>query len=291
MREVSAIPPWEFARRLDFVTKEIAVRYCLPEEQAVRLKEVITLEAAGLMGRHAGALLEIAGDALGTRARGEPFTPEQVARWVERSGPLRADMDRATERLALQFEGMLTEGGRHLLEADLAAYRKRAKDLERASLQWAQGEWTPRSWGLHRHPDFAEAYREAVPERGGIHVPQAETAIAPDPPPDDTTWRSYEPATWYAYVRESQRRFGLNPGQMTTAESIHDELVERATVYLARRREELGAVANRERATHEGYAPVRSLFGELQARLDALPTTSQRDRADSQSKPNSGVTP
>ena len=82
-----------------------------------------------------------------------------------------------------------------------------------------------------------------------------------------------------AYVRELERRFKLDAGQMSTAESIHEELLDRADSYVQMHAAALKTIPVRERGTHEAYEPVRKLFVELKSRLDAIPTTSQRYRA------------
>ena len=76
-----------------------------------------------------------------------------------------------------------------------------------------------------------------------------------------------------------KKRFELDAGQMSTAESVHAELLERAKGYMAARGDALAAVAPRERPAHEAYEPIRQLFMELQDRLSAIPTTSQRRRS------------
>ncbi len=67
---------------------------------------------------------------------------------------------------------------------------------------------------------------------------------------------------------------------MSTAESIHAELLDRAERYAEAHADTLEAIPAPERATHEAYEPIRSLFGELQSRLDSVPTTSQRDNGE-----------
>jgi hypothetical protein len=92
---------------------------------------------------------------------------------------------------------------------------------------------------------------------------------------------AYDPATWYACVLQLQERFKLDPGQVTTAESLHAELFERAKAYVDKHADTLKQVPPGERDTHAAYEPIRTLFDELNSRLDAIPTTSQRIRNES----------
>ena len=75
---------------------------------------------------------------------------------------------------------------------------------------------------------------------------------------------------------EFEQRLDLDAGQKSAAESIHGELVGRAGDYSKTHRDELFQIPVAERATHAAYEPIRAMFAELQARLDALPTTVQR---------------
>jgi hypothetical protein len=101
----------------------------------------------------------------------------------------------------------------------------------------------------------------------------AEAVVVP------SRWVDHEPKTWIAYVLDVEKRYHLDSGQRTAARSIHSELVGRAMDYSAGRRAELAAVPALEREKHGLYEPIRTLFAQLQERLEALPTTAQRETA------------
>ena len=82
-----------------------------------------------------------------------------------------------------------------------------------------------------------------------------------------------------AYVMDLKRRYDLDASQMSAARSIHAELFARATDYAQSRADELSAVPSGERAIHDLYEPIRGFFFELQARLEVIPTTAQRDQS------------
>jgi hypothetical protein len=272
-REVAAIPPWEFAKRLDVLTKRIGERYLLSERDAARFKGHILREVGGLMMRNAGAVFSSAQEALSARARGEPYTPEQIARWMKSMEPMQADADRAAERLTRQLESMVGDEGRRTLERDLKSYEKRMKRYDEMAARWAEGDWRPSDWGMQNDPIQRKASIRDRNDRAGPAGPPRHTAR--------TRWAAHDPSTWDAYVVYFKRRFKLDGGQSTTAESIHSELASRARDYIKAHEERLKAIPHRLRPEHADYEPVRALFRELQERLDALPTSAQR----AQSKP------
>jgi hypothetical protein len=100
-------------------------------------------------------------------------------------------------------------------------------------------------------------------------------------------WVDHDPATWIAYVVEVRSQYQLDPAQVSTAESIHHELRERAEAFVSSRVEALTAVPAAQRSTHDAYAPVREAFQELRDRIDALPTTAQRTAAQQTGPPHS----
>jgi hypothetical protein len=77
-----------------------------------------------------------------------------------------------------------------------------------------------------------------------------------------------------------EQRYQLDGGQMSTAESIHAELFDRGEQYIESHSEELSQVPQRDRLAHNAFGPVRELFAELVARLEAIPTSSQRQQVD-----------
>ncbi|MCH7839456.1 MAG: hypothetical protein IID38_04375, partial [Planctomycetes bacterium] len=165
-----------------------------------------------------------------------------------------------------------------LLQRDHASYEKRRRTIDEAMGEWAKGKWEPAQWGLEDDPiqtGKRESQKPDDPSRRNLQVrgrkpkDRAKVVIP--------KWVDYDPTTWFAYVLEVEKRYRLDAGQMGTAESIHAELLERASAYQTSHAAELAAVAPAQRAKAEAYERVRDIFRELQARLDAIPTTSQRD--------------
>ncbi len=276
--ELAAIPPWDVAGRLNRLTTRITERYGLSQEAAAQLQISLMREAGWFLMRHGRVILENGRESLTARAKGEPFTSEQVARWAKEGEPLLADMLASADRLGGEIIHKLDPEHKQLFDQDAESLRKRTRFVDAMRTQWAEGKWQPTHWGLESDP----IQNRALPP-SGVELPAAipiQTVLpqSPEPAPDLILpkWVSHDPATWFAYVLEFEERFDLDPGQKSTAESIHAELLARAGDYSEIHREELRRIPVQERPTHVGYEPIRAMFTELQARLDALPTSSQR---------------
>jgi len=273
--EVSKIPPWEVTARLSLLTTRVAGRYGLSEEQAKRLQGSILRETAGFLFKHSRTLIEFTHEAVGARAAGKPYTVEQVRRWSKTIEPLMADTRASVERVSKQIEPSLSPEKKAVLQRDLASFEKRADYIDKMATSWAEGNWKPEDWGLEKDPIQSGTLTAPTPASIAPPVIPTEPIIAPIP----TRWVPHDPGTWIAYVIDVQKRYGFDAGQKSSAQSIYAELVSRASDYIAAHRTELAIIPLAERAEHPRYEPVCTLFGELQERLDALPTTAQRNSA------------
>lgn len=275
--DVAAIPPWDVTARLNLMSHRVAERYGLSPEQARVLQGSMFREAGRILGKNSRTILELGREMLANRGQGRPYTPEQVAQWAKALPPLLADAEQSVGTLVAEVDPQLDEEHRDRLKRDLASAERRAKYVSEAGARWAAGDWRASDWGLEDDPiQKGEAVSAAIPLRP---VPSAPPAVEPEVPGIviPTKWVDYDPKTWIAYRLEVEKRYGLDAGQRTAARSIHDELVARALDFAGGRREELSAIAVSERSTHPSYEPIRTLFAELRDRLEALPTTSQRE--------------
>ncbi len=283
--EVTAIPPWDMPTRMQLMMQRIAERYDLNPDQAAQLRESIIREDGAFFRKHGPMVMEFGTEALLTRAKGQPYTPQQVQKWAANLEPLFADVRQTVGRLGKELEPSLNPQAKQKLEADLGSIDKRAKYVDEMRVHWANGEWQPSDWGLEKDP----IQTRTAPRSADVPAP----IPPPPPPPAPTTpveptatlvpipshWLPHDPPTWIAYLLHVERRFALDAGQKMTAESIHAELLDRATDYSKSHRPELDPVPAADRPTHSAYEPIRAMFAELQQRLEALPTTSQRQSA------------
>ena len=274
--EVAAIPPWEPMRRLELFNNRVSARYGLSQEQAGHFQRAVLREAGSFLMRNAGVILEQTREAMLARGRGEPFTPQQIARWAKQNRPVILELRKSVDHLTNELRPMLKPDKQHVLQNDLKSFEKRRKFMDKMTTRWMQGRWRPEDWGLQDDPIHTSAadpdgsaprhpIREVPPERGQ------------DRPASIPRYLPHDPSTWFAYVLDFKKRFNLDAGQMSAAESIHAELRERANRYANAHSETLKTVLPSERSTHEAYEPIRLLFVELRERLDGIPTTAQRD--------------
>ena len=274
--EVAAIPPWDVSARLNLLSTRIAERYDLPADQTGPLQASMFREAGRFLGKNSAAIFELGREALATRAQGRAFTPEQVGRWAQALPPLMTDMHQSVGTISQEIEPLLDEQHRERLQRDIAGIDRRANYIDNMRVQWAAGKWRPSDWGLERDPIQSGVYTPPAvmpsPREPEIAIEQQAAAAA-----IPTRWIAHEPKTWIAYVLDVEKRYHFDSGQQTTARSIHSELVARAIDYSAGRRVELAAIPALEREKHPLYEPICSLFAQLRERLEALPTTAQRE--------------
>jgi len=279
--EVTAIPPWDVVARLNLLTTRITERYALTEEATSRFRTSLLGEAGRLLMRHGPAVMEKGREVLAARVRGEPYTPQQVVEWAKLLEPILADARVSADRLAGEIEPSLDAEHKRTFVRDQESYQKRLRYVDAMRTQWADGKWQPKDWGLEADPIQNRAMPPG-PADPLAAAPPAEPPVIPVlPAPEPTAqvplpkWVPHDPRTWYAYVLQFEKRFDFDAGQKSTAESIHGELVERAGDYSKTHRDKLLPVPVADRATHAAYEPICAMFAELQARLDALPTTAQ----------------
>ena len=303
-REVGAIPPWEAQARMDKLMEMIGDRYLLDENQQATLQERFFDINVDLFSRHSDRIMEYALDAIQTRAAGEPFTPEQIARWVELAEPVMQDARDSIRKEADRFMERLDPEQRELVSRDLQAADRRMGDMQRMSEKWKRGEWQPSDWGMEADPiqmqgQLGEGAEAGVAGKGGAPVAggkEAGPAVAPGesretqrpqqnstPPPDDE---------WARYVREFIRKYGLNDEQQQRAWLIYRDAKERDVVFQRRFDRQLETVRSRGEAQSEPVqAAVREqtekhqkerdrLFSQMKRRLERLPTRAQRRNAE-----------
>ncbi len=279
--EVAGIPPWQPLQRVRLLNERLEKRYGLTGEKAARLRATTVREAARFLARHIDVFVEQTGEGMRARRQGEPFTPEQVARWAKQGQPLLADLRMSADRIAKELEPMLAPVERRILQRDLKRFHTRQQVLDRMAARWAEGRWQPSEWGMQDDP-IQNAGSRVDPDKDRDRRPstaRSSSVRGPGKPIPIGRWFPHAPVTWFNYLLDFQTRFSLDAGQMDTAESIHAELLLRANRYIETHAGALTTVPHAKRTTHEAYEPVRSLFEEFQSRLDAIPTSSQRDRS------------
>ncbi len=277
--EIASIPPWEPIKRLNRLNERVEERYGLAGESRTRFRKAVMRETARFLMRNAGDILEQTNEWMELRSRREPITADQVAEWMEESGSIMDGVTDSADRIFEELEPLLTPDKRRLLQRDMRNYEKRQKVVDEMADRWRKGQWKPEHWGMQDDPiqrssttdgRGKSAPPDAVPARSVPRVKQ----------PGSVRPLAHDPSTWHAYVRQFKKRFELDAGQANTADSVHEELLDRANRYLRTHADTLDKVPRSDRDTHEAYEPIRSLYRELQERLAAIPTSSQRLQSD-----------
>ncbi|MBI1824762.1 MAG: hypothetical protein HY287_06480 [Planctomycetes bacterium] len=301
--KVAAIPPWDLNGRLQVVTSAVKERYDLPSEAADQFRSKIFREVVSLVVRNAKSITETTAEAVQTRQAGKPFTSEQVARWCNESTEFLKDGAQTAERLVKELEAAVPPEKRDQLHKDWESYVTRQNTIDFMMEKWKKGDWDPSQWGMDADPiqmkkppfptdDVPSLTRSRPDEAARMDEPPtrerklwnkggASVTVAGPPGSavkvDDSHWDPNDPPTWAAYVRFTRKKYQFDPAQSSSADSIHAELLERATAYLMKHADTLGSVPVGMRAQNSEFEPIRQLFAELKDRLEFLPTTGQRE--------------
>ncbi|MBN2447413.1 MAG: hypothetical protein JXO22_11835 [Phycisphaerae bacterium] len=338
MREVSAIPPWQMQERFDTMIGVMSDRYDLDEEQQQKLKGLVIRESNEMFRKHGATIMQYTSEAIQTRALGDPFTPDQVARWSKMAMPVIQDSTQRLERSATEFMQDLRPEQQEIMQRDLNAGRERISRFQEMGQHWARGEWQPDDWGMANDP-IQLAGEERLALEGPLNQPQAgdvpmvqptrqprrreAPTVAdrqPMPPATATSGESpdrrssrhtdnrahqpvpnqpqpgqSEPAKaegpWAKYVRDFIQKYNLNTDQESTAWRINTDMTNRAEQMTKRADQQIADLQSRlakepqrlaaatKKYEDQKKATMDTLFEQLKARLEKLPTTSQREAA------------
>lgn len=316
IREVNRIPPWKPEQRFDTAAEMMAERYGLDQEQQRLMRATLIRESNDLFVRHSSRIMQYGVEAIQTRAAGEPFTPEQVARWAQLAEPVFLDSRERMNVAAEEFAKQLRPEQAEALLSDLDAANGRMDDLYVQSQRWADGDWDPLDWGLEEDPiqtgvagkAAADAAAEAAGEPSSPQPPpqeQAPSAIADlaGRGPAAATSQPVDDDAWAQYVRRFIEKYKLNEAQQERAWRIYRDVKARGDAQRRRYGQQIEAAQRRAavRMDEKGQTGVtelqarlksqlEQLYGQLKARLDKLPTRQQRaDAGEIELEPSTGV--
>ncbi len=274
VRAVESKPPWAVQERMTTIKTLISDRYALDAEQEQRLVETMQRGMGEIFRRNAPRIMSYGVEALTTRLSGEPFTPEQVARWMKLAEPVIQDARNTAQSLMNEFSEHLTEDQREMLLVDMEAAQRRSDRVMELGRKWANGEWSAEDWGLEEDPIQTGQLRAAgVPPHDAAHAPNSSdptkdgSDAAPPMPPspgNDPTGtgaaspsaeaaaglsnaerlprnrpRTPQPAQldndpWAVHTREFVQRYQLDDDQSQRAWQIYRESRERRDEYVKR---------------------------------------------------------
>lgn len=173
VREVEALPPWQFQQRFDTFVGMLAERYNLDDDQQDALRQIMIRDATQMFAKNGDKILSYALEAINTRAAGQPFTPDQVAKWSKDAEPVVLDARRQMKASTEEFMQKLRPDQRPQVEADFQAFNKRADRLDVMSRDWKQGKWSPAEWGMANDPIQNGTYKGPANRPGEPSAPEA----------------------------------------------------------------------------------------------------------------------
>lgn len=292
IREVDRLPPWQQHERQQILMNSLQSRYSLSEDQKSLFDQEFQQVGMQLGMKHFARIAPVAMDVIRTRSKGEPFTPEQVAGWMQQLSPVIADAKTAMEQMSKKVGATLSDEQRKIFDKDLEALYKRHGDMEKMVEKWKQGQWTPLDWGLRNDPIHRVQVDEAL--RRDLDKTSRVEAQTFREKPSDAMAKATQESTWEKYVRNFCVYYACDDRQKAQAFRILDDVQQEAVKYRSAHRaeiekaEKLAAEAEgAERKQHYAkeverhLAPIAALFEQLKTRLDTqILTTQQRQRMD-----------
>ena len=266
------------------------------------MRETMIQESNDLFVRHSGRIMQYSVEAIQTRAAGEPFTPEQVARWAQLAEPVFLDSRERINAAAQEFASHLRPEQAEALLYDVEAANRRMDDLYVQSQRWAEGDWDPLDWGLEEDPIQIGAGLAQGPaeeggaagraERAGRQAAEPE-AVETERGPVRATSQPVSEDAWAGYVRRFIAKYKLNGAQQERAWRIYRDVTARANAQRGRYGQQIEAAVRRAAARQDEKSQkgvtelekrldrqLNQLYMLLKARLDKLPTRQQRAEAE-----------
>lgn len=286
MRDVGRIPPWKPRERQEAFMGALQQRYNLTTEQRSSMDSEIQREAMMVTVKHFKDLAPMALEFVRTRAKGDPFTAEQVQRWSKVFEPVMADSLEALNRVTENAKKTMTAEQRRQLELDVAALKKRHQDFEKMVARWQAGQWSPADWGLQNDAVHSGAMAEqqaAAAEKAALAAADANKAA-------DAGASLTNESDWDRYVKLFCDKYGCTDVQRTTAQGILRNSKTEAIAIRNARRDQIARCeqlaqsaetpAGRKAAQDELQrllSPIGDIFNRMKDRLyQQVLTTEQR---------------
>lgn len=152
IKQTEAIPPWQVQERFDLFVNLLSERYGLDDEQLDAMRQILIRDSTQLFARNSDKIMSYAVEAITTRASGQPFTSEQVARWSSLAEPVIRDARDQLKSSSQEFMQHLKPEQKAKVEQDYNALNRRADRLEEMSKDWKAGKWNPSDWGMANDP-------------------------------------------------------------------------------------------------------------------------------------------
>jgi hypothetical protein len=256
--EIQRVPPWKMGDRIELLVDIFGDRYTFDQEQSKGFRKMMYKEAVRLGIKYGPMVMKSSKELLQTRLRGEPFTPDQIARLEKSFDPLLDDVLKDVDRITSNVEKMLTPEQLETWSRDMKSFKKRTKHFLAAREKWKEGGWEPAAWGLQNDPIHVAA--ESRAEVFGKAVAHDET-------------------TWHHHVTGFIRHYDLDAGQAAACRAMLDGSVAAASSYRKSKEDAIKKLPPIRLPIDPLLLPIRDGFAILQGRLDGIPTERQRRKA------------
>lgn len=265
---------WNVDSMMNTAVNNIARRYNLNEQQKAYTQALMTKGVKDFLSKHEDDLRGLLTEMIAKQVSKEEVTEEMAKRWGDMAMPMFHDAKKAILENNMAWREVLNEDQRKIHDLDLRLMKGNFKQFEDRFQRWQNGEYLPGEMPI-----------------GPPRNSEAQTVTPPTPP---QIVRQMKPDTWELYVQQFADRYKLDKGQRTSAVAILDDCRTRANQYLEANKAEMVKVDNElaearrarpidrdqlmqiTRRSRELSAPVTTLYNEMKARLDKLPTENQR---------------
>ncbi len=276
---------WPTERMIESFVQRVALQaaetFELSDEQYIEVEAGMIRRWSDFLGDNRAELQPLVNEWYEARMGVDPPGPEQVQRWAARAAPM---FEKLTEHVTAgnqEISELLTPEQRVEFEAETAKLSLWMDQFGQQLSGWKDGQYA--------EGDLWDPLR--VPPR--THTRKQGRASRTAEPPDQI---EPELSAWDRYVAEFIATNQLTDGQRGAAESILDEVKERARAHQSSNRSDIASLeqklsaptkADREHLEAEVqrlYGPIDALFRELQERLNTLLTKAQRQAASQPAK-------
>ncbi len=266
---------------------EAAERYDLRPDQQREVERRLVDRWTGFLEENRADIQPLLNEYIEARLAMEPPSADAVADWAARAMPV-------FQRL----KGNVEEGEQEvheLLNADQRARFEQRRTQRQFGLQFVEGQlkrWSVGNFKEREWWDPPAGYRAQQRRRLAADAADDQPRADDDAPVEPPARITNELAAWEQYVADFCDRYELDQAQRNAAESMLRELVDRARDHVYRHRERIAALEKKivtgsgaDDAAFDGeltelYGPLDAMFEELERRLQQLPTSAQRRRAE-----------
>ena len=257
-------------------------KYDLDEQQMKQMRENVLERWPRFFAEHREQIQPVLNEWIEMRIGMEPPPQERVQAWSAQAEPIFEEFATEFDEGAREFREVLKPMQRAKFELEMLQFGV-GMQVARAKLtQWKEGKY--------EEEEFWEMPPSEFRRRRAARQAQRVEGAAPKAVRDDQIGR--ELGRWDRFVAEFIDAYALDESQQTTANSLLNELKERAIAHRDRNRDRIFKLEERIAAGKEGedelaeikrqlvelYGPIDDMFTELKNRLEALPTTEQRAR-------------